>query len=106
MAEIKIGRMVLSMCQTNCYFLYRDGEKDAIVVDPADQGQSIYSALQRNGFRVAGILLTHGHFDHILGEIYVRQEISSLGTSAEGAGLSITGIPFAFAYSATLQFTA
>lgn len=67
MGEIKIGRMVMGVCQTNCYFLYRDGEKDCIVVDPADQGQSIYSALQKNGFRVSGILLTHGHFDHIWG---------------------------------------
>lgn len=67
MAEIKIGRMVLSMCATNCYFLYREGEQDCIVVDPADQGASIYGALQKKGFRVAGILLTHGHFDHIWG---------------------------------------
>jgi hydroxyacylglutathione hydrolase len=67
MAEIKIGRMVLGVCQTNCYFLYRDGTQDAIVVDPADKGANIYAALQKNGFRVAGILLTHGHFDHIWG---------------------------------------
>lgn len=67
MAEIKIGRMVLSVCQTNCYFIYRDGEKECIVVDPADKGRDIYSALLKNGFHVAGILLTHGHFDHIWG---------------------------------------
>lgn len=67
MSEIKIGRMVLGSCQTNCYFLYRVGESQAIVVDPADQGEKIYRALERNGFQVAGILLTHGHFDHIWG---------------------------------------
>ena len=49
MAEIKIGRMVLGVCQTNCYFLYREGEHDAIVVDPADKGANIYAALQKNG---------------------------------------------------------
>ena len=67
MKEIKIGRMVLGVCQTNCYFLYREGETDAIVVDPADKGENIYAALNRNGFHTAGILLTHGHFDHIWG---------------------------------------
>ena len=67
MAEMKIGRMVLGVCQTNCYFLYRTGAPDAIVVDPADHGDKIADALERNGFRVAGILITHGHFDHILG---------------------------------------
>lgn len=66
-AEIKIGRMVLGSCQTNCYFLYRTGNGDVIVIDPADNGEQIYNALARNGFSVKGILLTHGHFDHIWG---------------------------------------
>lgn len=67
MAQIKIGKMVLGVCQTNCYFLYREGGAECIVVDPADQGVNIFRALQKNGFHVAGILLTHGHFDHIWG---------------------------------------
>ena len=84
MGEIKIGRMVLSVCQTNCYFLYRDGEHEAIVVDPADQGQHIYSTLLKNGFRVAGILLTHGHFDHIWGLDALRDAANA---AAEADGL-------------------
>lgn len=73
MAEIKIGRMVLGACQTNCYFLYREGSKDCIFVDPADQGGNIYRALEKNGFAVSGILLTHGHFDHIWGTKELRE---------------------------------
>lgn len=67
MSEVKIGRMVLGVCQTNTYFIYREGCADAVVVDPADQGDKIYSALERNGFQVKAVLLTHGHFDHIWG---------------------------------------
>lgn len=67
MAEIKIGRVVLGVCGTNCYFLYREGEKEAIVVDAPDYGKSIYENLAKNGLHVAGILLTHGHFDHVWG---------------------------------------
>ena len=84
MGEIKIGRMVLGVCQTNCYFLYRDKETAAIVVDPADNGAGIYSALQKNGFRVAGILLTHGHFDHIWGLEALRDAANA---AAEADGL-------------------
>ena len=84
MGEIKIGRMVMGVCQTNCYFLYREGEQDAIVVDPADKGANIYSALQKNGFRVAGILLTHGHFDHIWGLDALRDAANAV---AETEGL-------------------
>ncbi len=81
MGEIKIGRMVLSVCQTNCYFLYRDGEHEAIVVDPADKGENIYGALLKNGFQVAGILLTHGHFDHIWGLDALRNAANAAAES-------------------------
>ena len=83
MAEIKIGKMVLGACQTNCYFLYRTGEHEAIVVDPADQGAGIFDALKRNGFLTAGILLTHGHFDHIWGCAELRERA---GEDAEERG--------------------
>lgn len=67
MSKLKIGRMTLGMCQTNCYFVYREGKAEVIVVDPADRGKHIYDTLTSKGFKVVGILLTHGHFDHILG---------------------------------------
>lgn len=67
MADLKIGRMVLGMYQTNCYFVYRADSRDVIVIDPADQGDRIAQTLEKNGFVVAAILITHGHFDHIWG---------------------------------------
>lgn len=73
MAEIKIGRIVMGMCQTNCYFLYREGSGECIFVDPAEQGANLFATLEKNGFKVAGILLTHGHFDHILGVKEMRE---------------------------------
>lgn len=85
MAEVKIGRIVLGACQTNCYFLYREGEKECVVVDPADNGQHIYNSLLKNGFRVAGILLTHGHFDHIWGLDALR-DIANAAADADGLG--------------------
>ena len=67
MAELKIGRITLGVCQTNCYFVYEAGKKEVLVFDPADKGDYIYNRLKDNGFSVAAILLTHGHFDHIWG---------------------------------------
>ena len=58
MANLKIGRLMLGMCQTNCYFVYQEGTQEVIFVDPADRGEYIYETLQNNGFTVAGILLT------------------------------------------------
>lgn len=73
MAELKIGRMMLGICQTNCYFVYKEGTKDVILFDPADKGDYIYETLKKHDLHVAGILLTHGHFDHIWGSRALRE---------------------------------
>lgn len=83
MAEIKIGRMVLGVCSTNCYFLYREGAPEVVVVDPADYGDKIASAMEQNGFKVVGILITHGHFDHIWGCDELKQRANEVA-QAEG----------------------
>ena len=77
MADIKIGRMMLGVCQTNCYFVYREGSSKVIFIDPADYGDQIFQAMKNNGFEVAAILLTHGHFDHIWGCSRLRQLTSA-----------------------------
>lgn len=98
MSELKIGRMVLGMCQTNCYFVYRTGKPEALVIDPADQGEKIADALERNGFTVAGVLLTHGHFDHIWGcealleAVNVRKNVAS-GEEEKEAAKPLTAEP-------------
>lgn len=83
MGEIKIGRMLMGAYQTNCYFLYREGSSEVIVVDPGDRGNNIYNALRKNGFTVKAILLTHGHFDHIWGLDDLRNTVNA---SAEADG--------------------
>lgn len=79
MGKLKIGRMVLGGFQTNCYFIYREEAKETdslcpvIIVDPAERGQHIFHTMTQNGFQVAGILLTHGHVDHISGAEELRK---------------------------------
>ena len=84
MADIKIGRMMLGVCQTNCYFVYREGSSKVIFIDPADYGEQIYKAMKDNGFEVVAILLTHGHFDHIWGCSRLRQLTSAPVYAYEG----------------------
>ena len=74
MGDLKIGRLMMGICQTNCYFVYQEGKSDVIFIDPADQGAYIYDALKERRFTVAGILLTHGHFDHIWGLEELREK--------------------------------
>lgn len=49
---------------SNCYLVIEGGQ--AMVVDPSVSLRAIQSALDAEGATLCGILLTHGHFDHIL----------------------------------------
>ncbi len=65
MGELKVGKMVLGMVSTNCYFVYDADTMEGFIIDPAKNG--LYEKLSQNGISIKGILLTHGHFDHIMG---------------------------------------
>ena len=49
---------------SNCYLLLSQGE--AAVVDPSANAKTILEALEHHQATLKHILLTHGHFDHIL----------------------------------------
>ena len=41
--------------------------REAVVIDPGDEVQSLLSFIERNGLSVRHILLTHAHVDHVTG---------------------------------------
>ncbi len=66
MSDFRIKTCVLSMVSTNCYIIYRDGGRKALIVDPADNGAYLLNKCRELGVEPEAILLTHGHFDHIM----------------------------------------
>lgn len=65
MSKLRIQTMVLGMVSTNTYILYREGESQAVIVDPADYPDRILDKCRELKLTPAAIVLTHGHFDHI-----------------------------------------
>ncbi len=62
----------LNIWMTNCYLL--ETEKAAIVIDPGYKRENLVEFLKQNEDKQRLILITHGHFDHIGGADYLRQE--------------------------------
>ncbi|MGN0267487.1 MAG: MBL fold metallo-hydrolase [Lachnospiraceae bacterium] len=66
MSDFRIETLHLGMVQTNCYLVWNDDSREAFVVDPADKAEVIAMKLKQNQLILKAILLTHGHFDHML----------------------------------------
>lgn len=49
---------------SNCYLLVSGNE--AFVIDPSPSADAIIKRADENGARIKAILLTHGHFDHVI----------------------------------------
>ena len=67
---------ILNICEgsraANCYLLVCDGH--ALVIDPTPSVKAISGALEKENATLDGILLTHGHFDHIVSIDTVRDK--------------------------------
>ena len=74
MGNIKIEKMVLGMVQTNTWFVINEKTKELILIDPADDAGRIIRKIEADGLKLQGILLTHGHFDHIMAADEVRKK--------------------------------
>ena len=60
-----IQKLPLGRLQTNCYILCENPQDGVVVIDPGDDILLLLAALA--GKKVAAALITHAHFDHILG---------------------------------------
>lgn len=61
----KIDVFVLGMVQVNTYVLWNDNH--VLIVDPGTANAQLMQKIEEAGAIVDGIVLTHGHFDHIGG---------------------------------------
>ncbi len=64
---IKIEKFVLGPVGTNCYIVRNEENKECFLVDPAACPPELAGHIKSEGLTVRAVVLTHGHFDHIMG---------------------------------------
>ncbi len=63
--ELQIRPLAVGPVRANCYIVSLPGREDCVLIDPGGEPEKILAAA--NGKKIAAVLLTHGHFDHIGG---------------------------------------
>jgi len=66
---IEVGPLV-----ANAYLVGHPTSGRAVVVDPGEEGKKIHRLLGEKGWVLEKILLTHGHFDHVGGVRFLKEQ--------------------------------
>ncbi len=63
---LKIHSIKVGESATNCYLIWDEKTKDAIIVDPGDSADYIERVVGDLSINPIKIILTHGHWDHTM----------------------------------------
>lgn len=62
---MNILRIPAGIYVANCYLVYSEDDKAAIIVDPGGDADELIDKIETNNLHLKYIVLTHGHGDHI-----------------------------------------
>ena len=71
---MRICRLTVGPISTNCYIIVEESKKRALIVDPGGDADRIMNKIKELQVSVDAILLTHGHFDHMLAADALREK--------------------------------
>ena len=93
--KIEVKKLVLGAVSTNVYLVFYEG--NCLIIDPSDEAERIIACIEERGAKPLAILLTHGHFDHIMAAPALAKKygIKIYAGEAERQLLSDTGLNLA-----------
>lgn len=70
---LKIITIPVGQMQSNCYLVIDELTSKGIIIDPGDDWDYLISKIQEMNIILEKIIVTHGHFDHIMGVFSIQQ---------------------------------
>jgi glyoxylase-like metal-dependent hydrolase (beta-lactamase superfamily II) len=101
---IEIRFTTLGLAVTNAYLVGDTETKEAILIDPVDEAETLKRMADEAGWTIRLILATHAHFDHVLASkalkdltgapFYIHTDCVPMLQRLPEQGLRFTGNPF------------
>ena len=66
--------ITVGMLEENCWMVIDEESREAVLVDPGDEGERLLAAVDAEGVILRGIWLTHAHFDHLGAVAHIVRE--------------------------------
>ena len=74
MKKLELQKCIVGSVSTNCYLLKNKETGEMLIIDPGDNAGKIEQKILEMQGKPIAILLTHGHFDHILAAEEIRKK--------------------------------
>jgi len=87
--KMRIKAFVVGALGTNCYLVWDEVSKEAMLLDPGYYEIVIDKEIEERGLLLKYIVLTHGHFDHNLGVTDFMKSNKDVKLAANKADLSL-----------------
>lgn len=71
---MNIETIPVGMNATNCYIVDM-GNNNAFIIDPGADGEKVMGCIKSKSLNIIGIVLTHGHFDHIGAVDFLKERL-------------------------------
>lgn len=105
--RLVVHQMSVGPLQVNCFIVACSKTRQAVVIDPGDEGERILRAAEQAELTICKVVNTHGHFDHIGANLQIVEKtgaqllihaddlplLQNARNHAEVYGLSVTASP-------------